>query len=217
MLPVNCYGWARLFSLEVLLTNNIEVLLLPALIRLLLCRRPLTANKLLVSRLSAEQQASLAVAAEQAELFVANPTTASIQDSLTASVLQGGSLAGMLQLKSGPLLHCGYACLAFQTGKIDLAWLNMSPASAQAYSDSLLQRINTANTMLFGPLPATPRRPVLLPALPDLWWCDWDTVKVSFAAPAAQEQATAAAASAAVLSSLASAAQVAQAVSRGDQ
>lgn len=92
----------------------------------------------------------------------------------------------------------------------------MTAASAQAYSDSLLQRINTASSRLFGPLPAAPSRPVLLQNLVDLWCADWSAIKLAFAAPAVQGQATAAAASAAVLSALLSGAQVAQAMARGD-
>lgn len=182
---------------------------------LLIYRRPSAANKQLVFRLSAEQKASLAAAAEQAELFASNPTTNAIQDSLAAAVLEAGSLAGMLQQKAGPLLHSGYALPPFQA-KIDLAWLNMTPASARAYSDGLLGRINAANSTLFGPLPPAPQRPVLLQTMVDLWCSDWDMVKLTFANPAVQEWAATTAASAAVLSSLASAVQVAQAVARGD-
>lgn len=193
------------------------VVAVPASLPLLLCRRPFAANKQLVSGLSPEQKASLAAAAtELAELFAANPTTDAVQDSLIASVLQTGSLAGMLQRKAGPLLHCGYALPPFQPGKIDLAWLNMTPASAQVYSDGLLQRINAANSRLFGPLPAALSRPVLLQSLIDLWCCDWDIVRQSFAAPAVAEQATTAQATAAVLSALLSGAQVVRAVAAGD-
>lgn len=181
-----------------------------------MCRRPTAANQLTVSQLSAPKQAALAAAAEAAELFASNPTTDAIQDSLIASVLQTGSLAGMLQHKAGPLSHSGYALPPF-LHKVDLAWLNMSPAEAQGYSHGLLQRIEAANASLFGPQPSPPQRPVLIQNLVDLWCCDWDVVKLSFAAPAAQEQATTAAVAAAVLSSLLSATKVAQAMARGDQ
>lgn len=186
------------------------------LLLLFLCRRPQAANQQVVSKLSAAQKAALAAAAEQAELFAANPTTDAIHDSLIASVLQTGSLAGMLRRKAGPLLHCGYALPPFEL-RVDLAWLNMTATEAQGYSNSLLQRIEAANSRLFGPQPAAPQRPVLLQNLVDLWCCDWDGVKLTFASPAAQGAATTAAATAAVLSSLLSAARVAQAVARGDQ
>lgn len=95
-----------------------------------------------------------------------------------------------------------------------MACSNMNPAKAQGYDSRLLQRINAANSQLFGGLPATRSRPVLLQSLVDLWCADGDAVKLSFAAAAVQ--ATAAAASAAVLSALLSGAQVAQAMARGD-
>lgn len=114
-----------------------------------------------MSQLSAPKQASLAAAGEAAELFAANPTTDAIQDSLIASVLQTGSLAGMLQHKAGPLSHGGYTLPPF-LHKVDLAWFNMSPAEAQGYSYGLLQRIEAANARLFGPQPSPPQRPVLI-------------------------------------------------------
>lgn len=179
-----------------------------------LCRRPHAANQQITSQLSASQKADLQQAAEQAQLFAANPTTDSIQQSLAAAVLKAGSLAGMLQQRAAPLLH-QYALPAFEL-KVDLAWFSMTPAEAQGYDTTLLQRINSANSLLFGPLPAAPARPVLLQSMVDLWCCDVDALKLSFAAPTAQGQATAAAATAAVLSALLSGAQVAQAMARGD-
>jgi len=76
-------------------------------------------------------------------------------------------------------------------------------------------------TSMFGEMPEAPSRPVLLQRMVDLpgqhtGCADWDTAKLSFAAPAVQGQATAAAASAAVLSALLSGAQVAQAMARGN-
>jgi hypothetical protein len=118
----------------------------------------------------------------------------------------------MLQAKAGPLLHYGYAMPAFEA-KLDLAWLNMTPAGAQHYSDGLLlQRIDAGNSRLFGELPSKPQQPLLLQNLVDLHACDWDAIKLSFAAPAAQQQAAVAGVSAAVLSSLLSATQGPEAV-----
>lgn len=56
----------------------------------------MAANQQLVSRLAAGAKSTLAAAVEQFELYAANPTTDSIQLGLIASVLQTGSLAGML-------------------------------------------------------------------------------------------------------------------------
>jgi len=160
----------------------------------------------------AASRAALAAAVEQCELYAANPTTHSIYQGLISCVQEAGSFAGMLQHRgAGPLLHSGYALPPFQN-KVDLAWVNMTPAEAQVYDNGLLQRINAANCKLFGGLQAPPSRPVLLQNMVDLWCADWDAIKLSFAAPAAQGEATAAAASAAVLSALLSGAQVAQAM-----
>ena len=191
-----------------------EMTLLPALSSL--CRQPMNANQQLVSQLSAAPKAALAAAVEQCDLYAANPTTDNIYQDLISSVQEAGSLAGMLQRRgAGPLLHNGYALPPFQH-KVDLAWLNMTPAEAQACDSGLLQRITAANTKLFGELPAPPSRPVLLQNLVDLSCADWGAVKLSFAAPAVQVEATAAVASAAVLSALLSGAHVAQAMARDD-
>ena len=176
----------------------------------------MAANQQLVSQLAAAPKAALAAAVEQSDLFAANPATDDIYQDLISSVQEAGSFAGMLQHRgAGALLHSGYALPPFQH-RVDLAWFNMTPAEAAEYDSGLLQRINAANSKLFGELPAPPSRPVLLQNMVDLWCADWDAVKLSFAAPAIQGEATAAAASAAVLSALLSGARVAQAIARGD-
>jgi hypothetical protein len=176
----------------------------------------MAANQQLVSQLAAAPKAALAAAVEQSDLYAANPATDDIYQDLISSVQEAGSFAGMLQRRgAGPLLHSGYALPPLQH-KIDLAWFNMTPTEAAEYESGLLQRITAASSKLFGELPAPPSRPVLLQNMADLWCADFDAVKLSFAAPAAQGEATAAAASAAVLSALLSGARVAQAMARGD-
>ena len=176
----------------------------------------MAANHQLVSQLAVGPKATLAAAIEQSALFAANPATDDIYQDLISSVQEAGSFAGMLQRRgAGPLLHSGYALPPFQH-RADLAWFNMTPAEAEGYDSGLLQRINAANSKLFGELPAPPSRPVLLQNKVDLWCADWDAVKLSYASPAIQGEVTAAAASAAVLSALLSGARVAQAMARGD-
>lgn len=164
--------------------------------------------------LSDSQKAALKRAVELTQRYSANASTSAIWDHLISLVEQRGSLAAMLRVVAGPLLH-QYGTPAFQPGP-DLQWFRMRPAEATAYSNGLLAKISAANTTLFGPSPQPPSRPFLLQNTVDWLCCDVDAMKLALAAPEARVQSSMGAAAHAVMSALQSAAVVAAASARGD-
>jgi hypothetical protein len=141
-----------------------------------------------------------------------NKCTPDVWQHLVDAVQQQGSLAGMLQLKAGPLVHSGYRLAAPADG-CDLQHIGLKGSTAPQLVAQLVQQVHAGGQQLWGALPEAPSRPVLLQCAPDLLCADWEQLQQSLAAPDMQQGNALQAAATAVA---AAAAAVAAATGRGD-
>jgi hypothetical protein len=182
------------------------VLLVPRLVRVCACRLPTKVNQALVDSLgpSSSKAAALKAAQKLAAVYQYNKCTPDVWQHLVDAVQQQGSLAGMLQLKAGPLAHSGYRLAAPADG-CDLEHIGLTGVMAPQLVAQLVLQVHEGGQQLWGALPEAPSRPMLLQCAPDLLCADWEQMQQALAAlmlqqgNALQAGATAVAAAAAAV------------------
>jgi hypothetical protein len=183
-----------------------------------MCNRcPSKANNSVVASLDEAGTAQLQQATELAQLYSLNKCTPDIWQTIINCVEAEGSLSGMLRKLTVPLMHSGYQ-LAKCKAACDWQYQHMSAAEADDHLQQLRDSIHSSNAALYGAdrLPVKPACPVLLQSVVCLLTADWDSIKSSFASPAARSEAVLATAAAAAASAVHAAAETARHVAAGN-
>jgi hypothetical protein len=117
------------------------------------CRLPTKVNQALVSSLapSSSKAAALKAAQKLAAVYQYNKCTPDVWQHLVDTVQQQGSLAGMLRLKTGLLVHSGYRLAAPADG-CDLEHIGLTSATAPQLVAQLVQQVHDGGQQLLGRL-----------------------------------------------------------------
>lgn len=156
-------------------------------------RLPTKVNQALVGSLapSSSKAAALKAAQKLAAVYQYNKCTPDVWQHLVDAVQQQGSLAGMLQLKAGPLVHSGCR-LAAPADRCDLQHVGLIGSNAPQLVAQLVHQVHAGSQQLWGRLPEALSRHVLLQCAPDLLCADWEQmqrllIEQPVAAPALQQ------------------------------